>query len=51
MRPSWAAWSCSRGSEDQTLKVWDQESERLLSTLEDHTDRVMACAVTPTAGA
>jgi len=34
-------------SDDQTLKVWDLESGRVLATLEGHADRVTACAVTP----
>jgi len=33
-------------SNDQTLKVWDLESGRVLATLEGHVDRVNACAVT-----
>jgi WD40 repeat protein len=32
---------------DQTLKVWDLASGRLLTTLEGHTHGVWACAVTP----
>jgi len=34
-------------SRDRTLKVWNLESGRALSTLEGHADRVTACAVTP----
>ena len=34
-------------AENGTIKVWDAESGRLLRTLEGHTDRVKAVAVTP----
>src|SRR4029077_3528715 len=34
-------------SADQTLKVWELASGRAVVTLEGHTDRVWACAVTP----
>ena len=34
-------------SDDETLKVWDLDSGRVLATLEGHTNTVTACAVTP----
>jgi hypothetical protein len=34
-------------SNDRTLKVWNLKSGRALATLEGHSDRVSACAVTP----
>jgi hypothetical protein len=34
-------------SADQTLKVWDLETGRALTTLQGHDDSVSACAVTP----
>jgi WD40 repeat protein len=34
-------------SEDQTLKIWELGSGRVVATLEGHTNWVYACAVTP----
>jgi len=34
-------------SDDQTLKLWDLDSGRVLATLVGHTNRVTACVVTP----
>ncbi|HEX7840281.1 MAG TPA: CHAT domain-containing protein [Kofleriaceae bacterium] len=40
-------WRVVSASWDRTLKVWDQESGRVLITLEGHDSIVTACAVTP----
>jgi WD40 repeat protein len=33
-------------STDRTLKIWDLAAGRVLATLDEHADRVTACAVT-----